>query len=180
MDKKRLAKSHLLQGSGRDGLPFQALLAMDPGSVFFTEELARVRTMVGWGCQVIVGGPLYIQVPKELPADQTNINSKSRWAGLSPPPCPQSQRQPQPKLLTCNHNGPTQRQESERTPTAGKPGARAGSECRGRPGGREDAQRPLSLQTQALLPKAPLQDPQKAAPLMPETPETCLQAQEAP
>lgn len=175
MDKKRFLKSRLLQGIGKGWLA-----DCGPWLSFLHRGAGQGEDNGGVGLPSHSGGPPYIQVPKELPADQTNTNSKSRWAGLSPPPCPQSQRQPQPKRLTCSHNGPTQREESERTPTAGRPGARAGSECRGRPSGWEDTQRLLSLQTQALLPEAAVQDPQKAAALVPETPETLLQAQEAP
>lgn len=58
-------------------------------------------------------GALYIQVPKELLADETNSNSKSKWAGLSPPPRCQGQLQPQPECLTCDHHGPTPHEESE-------------------------------------------------------------------
>lgn len=130
-----------------------------------------------------MGGSLYIQAPQELPADQTNINSKRRWADLSPPPLPPTPAaaSARPERLTCDHNGPTQHEEPERASTAARPGAGARSQFRGRPGGRKDAQRrPLSLQTQALLPQAAVQDQQAAAALLPETPETCLQAQEAP
>lgn len=71
------------------------------------------------------GGPLYIQVLEKLPADQTNINSKSRWAGLSPPPCPQSQRRPQPAITMVRHSARSlserahqQSQEQEQDPNA--------------------------------------------------------------
>ena len=82
-------ESHLLQRTRKEWLALLGPAGYERTPTLFYSQrgMARVRTMVGWGRQVIVGVPLYIQVPRELLADQTN-NSKSRWAGLSPPPLP--------------------------------------------------------------------------------------------
>lgn len=126
----------------------------------------------GWGRRVTLGAPFIYKSPKSCWQTRPTITARAGRQAFALLPCHQSQLQPRPKCLTCGHNGPTPHEGCQRAPTAGGPGTRAGAEPRGHPGRGEDAQRPVSLQTQALLSKAAVQGPQETALLEPQAPQT--------
>lgn len=155
-------RGHALQARQGGLSPFQlcslgarALLAVTPGPVLPSQRrLGRVGT--GRGRRVIVGAPFIYKLPGSL-ADQTNSNTKGRWAGLSPPPPPQGPLQPQPRSHQLSqHHGPIPHEEPERTPARGARAAGAwarprtqrprgaGAEPGARRGLRKDPPRPLS------------------------------------